>query len=178
MKPAGCMSAILLLAPLYAASVGAGEPRHQRDESRMSYLDNGTIRLGIDLSLGGAITFLSSSKDQLNVVNNHDCGRQIQMSHYSGPVPFVVGDKRPHKSWTGIGWNPIQSGDVYHNRSQVLEHRNDGRTLYVKCVPMHWPLENVPRCAAASRTRGPTRRSTLPAARNCPRYTLTALCTG
>ena len=129
---------------LFAAEKAVGPPRHLRDESRMSYLDNGEIRLGVDLTLGGAITFLSTSKDRLNVVNNHDCGRQIQMSHYSGPVPFVAGDKQPHKSWTGIGWNPIQSGDVYGNGAKVLEHRNDGRTLYVKCVPMHWPLENVP----------------------------------
>jgi len=28
-------------------------------------------------------------------------------------------------------------------RLQVLESRNDGKQIYVKCVPMHWPQENV-----------------------------------
>ena len=43
-----------------------------------------------------------------------------------------------------IGWNPIQTGDDFGHASRVLEHRNDGSTLYVKCVPMQWPLDDVP----------------------------------
>jgi hypothetical protein len=65
------------------------------------------------------------------------------MSYYSGPVPFVVGTKRPAKAWAGLGWNPIQVGDCYGHRSRMLEHGNDGRSMYVKCVPMQWPLEDV-----------------------------------
>jgi len=78
----------------------------------MSYLDNGTIKLGIDLNRGGAITYLSPAKEDKNVVNSFDFGRQIQMSYYAGPVPFVVGDKEPAKHWRHLGWNPIQTGDV------------------------------------------------------------------
>ncbi len=110
----------------------------------MSWLDNGTIRLGVDLTLGGAITWLSRSGSEVNVVNSFDWGRQIQMSYYAGPVPFVVGEKKPRKAWEGLGWNPIQSGDDFGHRSQLLDHRNDGRALYVKCIPMQWPLDDVP----------------------------------
>ncbi len=110
----------------------------------MSWLDNGTIRLGVDLSLGGAITWLSRSGSEVNLVNSHDWGRQVQMSYYGGPVPFVVGEKRPKKYWEGLGWNPIQVGDDFGHRAQLLEHRNDGRALYVKCIPMQWPLDNEP----------------------------------
>lgn len=110
----------------------------------MSWLDNGTIRVGIDLALGGAITWISRSGDDANVINSHDWGRQVQMSYYSGPVPFVVGDKRPRKFWEGLGWNPIQAGDDFGHGSRILEHTNDGHKLYVKCTPMQWPLDNVP----------------------------------
>ena len=110
----------------------------------MSYLDNGVVRIGVDLALGGAVTFLSSHDRPGNLINSADLGRQIQMSHYSGPWPFVVGDKKPSPAWAGLGWNPIQTGDCYLNPSEVLEHRNDGRELYVKCRPKLWPMDNVP----------------------------------
>ena len=113
-------------------------------EDRVSYLDNGVIRLGINLELGGAITWVSESGDGVNLINSHDWGRQIQMSHYSGPVPFEPNGKKPNEHWAKLGWNPIQSGDCFGHRSQVVEQRTDGQTLYVKCRPMQWPLNNEP----------------------------------
>ncbi|MGE3310970.1 MAG: hypothetical protein AB7O66_13455 [Limisphaerales bacterium] len=111
---------------------------------RMTYLDNGKVRIGMDLALGGAVTFLSSPDHAGNLINSADLGRQIQMSHYSGPWPFVAGDKQPAPQWAGLGWNPIQTGDCHHNPSTVTDHRNDGRELYIRCVPMQWPHDNVP----------------------------------
>lgn len=110
----------------------------------MTYLDNGQVRIGMDLSLGGAVTFMSSKAHPANIINSADLGRQIQMSHYSGPWPFVAGDKQPSKAWAGLGWNPIQTGDCYMNPSKVIEHRNTGKQIYIKCIPMQWPHDNVP----------------------------------
>jgi hypothetical protein len=110
----------------------------------MSYLDNGVIRLGVDLNLGGAITFLSKSKSDLNLINSWDWGRQVQMSYYSGPVPFTPGGKQPAPEWKGLGWNPVQAGDHFGNASKTIEHANDGKTIHIKCVPMQWPLDHVP----------------------------------
>ena len=128
---------------------GTGEePRF----SGMSFLDNGTVRLGVDLDMGGAITFLASSTDGVNVVNGHDLGRQVQMSFYSGPQPFAPNGKQPREIWAGLGWNPIQSGDCFDHRSRVIHHHNDGASLFVRCIPMHWPLENEPaHCTFQSR---------------------------
>ena len=112
--------------------------------SKMSYIQNGQIKVGIDLNLGGAITYIADAKKQINLINNFDWGRQVQMSFYSGPVPYQPANKKAHASWTFIGWNPIQSGDVAGNRSKVLEYKNTGNSLYVKCIPMHWPLDSVP----------------------------------
>jgi hypothetical protein len=111
---------------------------------RMTFLDNGEVRVGMDLALGGAVTFIASKDHPANLINSADLGRQIQMSHYSGPWPFEVGDKKPNPAWAGLGWNPIQTGDCYLNPSRVSEHRNDGKELYIKCIPVQWPLNDVP----------------------------------
>src|SRR5208337_1863850 len=86
---------------------------------------------------------LSRSGAELNLVNSYDCGRQIQMSYYSGPVPFATAGKQPKPEWRFIGWNPIQVGDAFGNASKLLEQSNDSKQIYVKCVPLHWPLDNV-----------------------------------
>ena len=134
---------LVSLSVLFSLSLNAGEAR-KRAEPRMSYIENGTIKLGVDLNAGGAITYLSPANREANLINSFDWGRQVQMSYYAGPVPFIAGDKAPKEHWKHLGWNPIQAGDDFAHGSKVLEHRNDGKSLYVKCVPMQWPLDNVP----------------------------------
>ncbi|MBX3256783.1 MAG: hypothetical protein KF862_21785 [Chitinophagaceae bacterium] len=111
---------------------------------QMSFIENEYIKVGIDLNLGGAVTYLSDVKKDENLINNADWGRQVQMSFYSGPVPYEPNGKKSHPAWTFIGWNPIQSGDVAGHKSKVLDYKNTGKTLYVKSIPMHWPLDSVP----------------------------------
>ena len=110
----------------------------------MSFVDNGTVRVGINLDIGGAITYVASSDSTENIINSHDWGRQVQMSFYAGPTPFVPNGKEPNRTWRFLGWNPIQAGDCYGHGSKVIAHENDGKTLYVKCIPMQWPLNNEP----------------------------------
>jgi hypothetical protein len=109
---------------------------------QMSFLDNGTIKIGVNLDIGGTITFLARSGggEKENTINSHDLGRQIQQSYYSGPTPFG----KSHPNWKNWGWNPIGSGDVYGNPARVVEHTNDGKLLYVKTIPMQWALKNLP----------------------------------
>lgn len=109
----------------------------------MSYLQNAEAKVGVDLNRGGAIVFLSRGGGD-NLINNFDLGRQVQLSFFSGPVPFAVGDQQPAKQWEHIGWNPIQAGDDFEHPSRVLEHRNDGQSIYVKTLPLQWPLNHVP----------------------------------
>ncbi len=111
----------------------------------MSYLENSDLRLGIDLNLGGAITYLAPATNrELNVINSSDWGRQVQLSYYSGPVPYNPPGTTMDQAWHFIGWNPIQSGDCYGYESRVLQHTHSGKMLYTKLIPMHWPLKNVP----------------------------------
>lgn len=108
-----------------------------------AHLDNGVVKVGIDLGKGGSITYLSKSGTADNVINNHDLGRQIQQSYYAGSQPYdPIGNAS--STWANWPWNPIQTGDCRNNTSVVLAHTNTGQMLYVKCRPMQWALGNVP----------------------------------
>ena len=114
-----------------------------RPEPEMSWLENERLVVGVDLKMGGSITSVRGKADGRELINNYDHGRQVQMSFYSGPVPFVPNGLQPHPAWRALGWNPVQSGDWAGNASKVLEHRNTGSELYTRVVPMQWPLEGV-----------------------------------
>jgi hypothetical protein len=43
-----------------------------------------------------------------------------------------------------LGWNPIQAGDAFGHGSKVTRWSNDGKTIRVHCIPLIWPLNNVP----------------------------------
>jgi hypothetical protein len=133
---------LVLVAVVIAVSLAlAGEDRPLRDTSeRMSYLDNGIIKVGVDLKRGGSIGFLADVKKGGNIVNVHDLGRWVGQSYYAGPKPFGTA----HPAWKDWPWNPVSAGDVYGNASKVLDKKNDGKTLYVKSIPMQWALKNVP----------------------------------
>lgn len=138
--PARPFFALALLVHLLAA-LQAGAT----DDVR--YLETERIRLGVDTTLGGAVTFLEDRKaGGGNMINSHDWGRQIQMSYYSGPVPYIgpKGEK-PHEHWAKLGWNPIQSGSVGSVKSKLLSvEQPDARSLRVRCTPMQWPHFDVP----------------------------------
>ena len=114
----------------------------------LTYLDNGRIRLGLDLEMGGAVTYLAESGGGSNMINSWDHGRQVQLSFYSGPVPFQPPGSMLDRNWKALGWNPIQAGDAFGHGSKVTRWSNDGKTIRVRCVPLIWPLNNVPaQCA-------------------------------
>lgn len=110
------------------------------------YLENGRMRMGISLAVGGAVTVLEDkSVKSGNMINSHDWGRQLQLSYYSGPVPFLgPKDEAPLPRWAGLGWNPVQSGSVGGIPSKVIAFEQGRDFMRVVCIPMQWPLRNVP----------------------------------
>ncbi len=109
------------------------------------FLENGFVKVGIDLNAGGAITYLADGPTSANMINNFDLGRQLQTSLYSGPIPYSQNGKQPVAFWAGLGWNPVQTGDIHNNPSPVVTYRNDSTNrLYVKTGPLVWPLLNEP----------------------------------
>lgn len=132
-------------APVVSNPPSGGLPgQTQTSPQKRLYLDNDKIRVGIDLNAGGAITYLSEAGSSVNMVNNNDLGRQIQTSIYAGPYPYSVNGKDPVYQWRYLGWNPVQTGDYYNNPAQVISYQQGQNTLYVKTVPLIWPLLNEP----------------------------------
>ncbi|NNM85853.1 MAG: hypothetical protein HKL96_08895 [Phycisphaerales bacterium] len=96
------------------------------------------------MSKGGAITWLSRDGNHPNMVNHADWGREIQMSDYSGPVPYIPPGAQVAPAWRGLGWNPVQAGDAFQHASRILHFAHGHTWLSVTCRPMQWPLKNYP----------------------------------
>ena len=110
-------------------------------DDNLLFIENEYIRIGANLSLGGALTFLAE-KGAENLINNYDWGRQVQMSFYSHPVPHLPEGIENNPGWDYIGWNPIQSGDCFRNRSDIVDYKHTVDEIYIKSIPRHWPLNN------------------------------------
>ena len=113
------------------------------DQPSELVLDNGVLILKLDLTRGGAISYISKSGSTRSLVNVADEGRYIQQSYYAGkPVNRKAEGQSP--AWSPWSWNPIQVGDAHRNRAKILTYQKNGDMLYVKCVPMLWDMDNQP----------------------------------
>lgn len=124
------------------SKVPAQRPSNVQQNSELMS-DDGIIQIKLDLTRGGAISYISLSGSDRNLVNIHDEGRYIQQSYYAGkPLNRIAEGQNP--AWSPWRWNPIQVGDSYGNRAQILDSKTTGNTLYVKCIPMLWDMNNKP----------------------------------
>ncbi len=146
------MNARLLSLALLTAAGSA--PAQGPDSAEMEFLDNGVLRVGLSKDHGGALAYLSLADQDDNLINVHDLGRYVQQSYYSGPKPYLPAGAKMHDGWPGWGWNPIQAGDVFDNRPELLGVERDGESLIVRSVPMQWALDGVPgECVFETRVR-------------------------
>ena len=125
-------------------------------EDSFTYIDNGVVKLGIDMGRGGAIGYFSASGSKNNIVNCHDMGREIQLSFYAGPN-FYNPDGKCDKLFRGQEWyvtvspstnskysntatirpwNPIGAGDVKGNRGQILSKVVQKDSIHIVTKPL------------------------------------------
>ncbi|MFD2570152.1 hypothetical protein ACFSUS_05860 [Spirosoma soli] len=123
---------------------GGLPPQEQPAAPKRLFIANEKVRLAIDLNMGGAINYLAEAGTSENMVNNFDLGRQIQTAFYGGPYPYSVNGKQPVAAWLNLGWNPVQTGDYYNHPARVLSYQQTGNQLYVKTIPLIWPLFDEP----------------------------------
>lgn len=95
------------------------------------YLDNGEVRLGVNLGAGACIGWFSRSGAKENLLNAYDVGRYVQQSYY--------GDE-DGSQWGSRPWcyNPVQGGSWKNMPAKVVETKSDATTLYAKTTPRHW----------------------------------------
>ncbi|MDR3713100.1 MAG: hypothetical protein P4L51_09825 [Puia sp.] len=134
-KPARLIFSFLLSANRILAQA----PVQQTDP----VIDNGVLTLRLDLSRGGAISYISLSGKDRNIVNIADEGRYIQQSYYAGKTIDRKADGQS-PNWSPWSWNPIQVGDAFRHRAKILAYRKRKNELYVKCIPMLWDMNNQP----------------------------------
>lgn len=119
------------------------EPKVIHADNNDSEVSNGILTLKLDLTRGGAISYLSLAGSPRNVVNIADEGRYIQQSYYAGKsINRKAEGQSP--SWSPWSWNPIQVGDAFRNRAKILKFTKTENELYVKCIPMQWDMNNRP----------------------------------
>lgn len=128
------MAALLLL----AVSLKAEPVRLKPDPL---YIDNQVMKIGIDRSMGAAITWLSWKKNPENIINTHDPGRLLQQSYYAGANLDRQVDGQA-KSWSPWSWNPIQGGGV-KSWARVTKFQKIGdKQLESETIPKLWDMPN------------------------------------
>jgi len=126
-------------AALLVSVAAAATPNLGPRSEELLVLDNGGVRVGIDRTKGGAITWLSWSAHPKNIVNLADPGRLIQQSYYAG----LLLDRRAEgqsKSWSPWSWNPIQGGGVSSWARVTVFERQGEHTLYAETIPKLWDM--------------------------------------
>ena len=111
---------LLLLAPAMAHA-----------DERWAYIDNGNVRLGVNLTAGACVGWFSHSDSSDNLLNAYDVGRYLQQSYYGDP---------DGSDWNGKPWryNPVQGGSWRNEPALVIESHQKNDELYAKVQPRHW----------------------------------------
>jgi hypothetical protein len=107
------------------------------------FLDNGQLKAGFDLALGGALAFLSRAAEPgLNLINAHDPGRLVQQSYFGSP---------DNSSWQQYGqqikwrYNPVQAGSSGQQLGALLDHNLNysSQCFSSRSLPRHWATDEL-----------------------------------
>jgi hypothetical protein len=117
-----------------SAMAASSSPHTYKQGSRV-YLDNGTVKVGLETAWGGAI--VEFDWNGMNFVNAFDTGREVQVAFYDGEPYAPCGDCAG-----GKGWDPVQGGDWHKHGSPVLAQSLNNDSIYIKSQPHHWYPDN------------------------------------
>ncbi len=111
----------------------------KRPEPELKTIDNGTVKIGIDRSMGASVTWLSWEGHPENAINIHDPGRLLQQSYYAGKKLERIKDGQS-KHWSPWVWNPIQGGGVGSWARVTKFEKLDEDRLVSETVPKLWDM--------------------------------------
>lgn len=104
-------------------------------QAQMVFIENSQVKVGLDLSKGAAISWVSKATSNQNLVNTWDEGRLIQQSFY--------GDA-DGSNWNGKPWtkNPVQGGcwkSKNGPKSKIVSHSKPTPSSFeATIVPLGW----------------------------------------
>ena len=142
------------------------------DKTQELYIEDGYLKMGTSLSVGGAIRHIeklnagvveyidekgyvcidsgvdkgavNTVTDSVNLVNIHDLGREIQQSYYS-----TVTEENGYAPTeevlydAGLLYNPVQAGSAGDKESQIIDYTVSQNTLHIKVRPTEWFFDNI-----------------------------------
>lgn len=142
------------------------------DNQEMLYTSNAYLKIGASLAAGGSLCHVESLNrnvveyldedgrvridqyidkkqvnmitDQVNMVNIHDLGREIQQSFYSyvdETHGYAPDDDVLYEG--NLLYNPVQAGSAGDKQSQIIDYHVNENEIYVKCRPQDWFLRNT-----------------------------------
>lgn len=135
--PASLIAAFALALPSTISTAAPSAPATEKSDaipevaSNTRFLTNANLKIGIDLSSGGAIFWLSELPGDRNLLNHADRGRFIQQSYYGQPD----GSQWAGKPWR---WNPVQGGHYRGKPATLVTLRQEQESLYIKSIPVNW----------------------------------------
>lgn len=108
-------------------------------KSETAYIENDRFKIGCCLIWGGGLNYIEDKKDNdnsvKNMLNDHDTGRLVQQSYYgTSESPYSPG----YYNGSTWGYNPVQGGDQYGNKSKLVDFSISEDSIYVKCRPLDW----------------------------------------
>ncbi len=140
---------------------------NRKVEKENVYAENGRLKIGVNLSWGGALSYLEdldsdvetvkkkgkvyvdsnaskryktvSRDNKVNLINAYDTGRLVQQSYYgTSPNEFYTGGEFMDTVWP---YNPVQGGNKYNDASKIVDLRHTDEYIYIKCRPLDWAKE-------------------------------------
>ena len=147
--------------------------------SDVLYISDSTIELGVSLQFAGSITSVKNLNQRIqeyvdtnyvvkirgsdkhsgdvnnvirnnpNLINVHDVGREVQQSWYLN-LDEAQGYTRGYYNGSYINYNPVQAGDQNNNESQIIDYKvvydeNNAakvKTIWVKTKALDWSKDN------------------------------------
>ncbi|OZI08844.1 hypothetical protein BWI93_07115, partial [Siphonobacter sp. BAB-5385] len=133
--------------PIQWGVVPTGLKTGQDIPTDILYMQNEHLRIGLNPKLGFSIYEAYHADDpNTQLVNDADYGRQWQYAYYAHPTTgYKPNGKDPgHPNWDGIGYDPIQAGDMCAG-SQVLQYKYDqaSNMIYFRTRPQLWGYCNI-----------------------------------
>jgi hypothetical protein len=124
----------VVLVLLTVACFGA-QPPHPAP--RMTYLDNGEVRIGMDLALGGAVTYISSKDHPGNIINSADLERQIQIGKYDAKKSLhleLKPDGKFHAYHLDLGSLPEYRGLITGLAIEPVRQPSPGEEMAIRSI--------------------------------------------